>query len=259
MDPKDARKKVTPRTRAIIAVHLFGHPCDMRQFKELAFEHDLWLVEDAAEALGSFFGDKPVGSLSNIGCFSFHTLKTITSGEGGMCTTNDDDLDQTIRSLIDHGKNSDGEFVRLGYNFRMTNLQGAIGVAQLRKLPAIVRKKRLIESHYRILLRPVFEEKLATPQMRMRWAKCNPWLFSLVLGRGTNRDRIVGRLGEKGIACRSVFPPCYTFLHLRPHASSCGVAEWLGGSGMSLPSGPALTTKEIERVAEELETALRRQ
>ena len=146
IDPEKIEEKITDRTKAIMPVHLYGHPCDMDPIVRIAKKHDLFIVEDCAEAHGAEYRGKKVGSFGIISCFSFYGNKIITTGEGGMCLTNDKELAEKIRILRDHGMSPEKRYWHdvVGFNYRMTNLQAAIGVAQLAKLDKFIEKKRKI-------------------------------------------------------------------------------------------------------------------
>ena len=146
IDPFKIEEKITQNTKAIIPVHLYGHPCDMDPIMEIAESHNLYVIEDAAEAHGAEYKGKIVGGFGDINCYSFFANKVITTGEGGMCLTDNDELYQKMILLRDHGMNPQKRYWHdfIGFNYRMTNLQGAVGVAQLKKIDKFLEKKRLI-------------------------------------------------------------------------------------------------------------------
>ncbi|MBC7334373.1 MAG: DegT/DnrJ/EryC1/StrS aminotransferase family protein, partial [Actinobacteria bacterium] len=151
IDPQKIEEKITEKTRAIIPVHLYGHPCDMDWITDIAEDHGLYVVEDAAESHGAEYKGKKVGTFGDIACFSFYGNKIITTGEGGMCITNNEELAKEMRILRDHGMRPDKKYWhdKIGFNYRMTNLQAALGIVQLKKLDKFINKKRKIAKIYR--------------------------------------------------------------------------------------------------------------
>ena len=150
LDPAALEAAVTPRAKAVIAVHLYGHPCDMDAIRAIAARHGLTVIEDAAEAHGARYRGRPVGALGAIGCFSFYGNKIITTGEGGMCLTDDPAVAEHLRLLRDHGMDPKRPYWHdiVGYNYRMTNLQAAVGVAQVKKIGGFIAKKREMAAWY---------------------------------------------------------------------------------------------------------------
>ena len=140
IDPDDLSEKITPRTRAVIGVHLYGQPFDLKAVGQICEDHNIALVEDCAQAHGAMFGGKMVGSFGT-GCFSFYPTKNMTTGEGGMITTNDDDLADRLRLLRNHGDTGKYNHISIGYNYRMTNIQGAMGLGQLKRLEGFIAKR----------------------------------------------------------------------------------------------------------------------
>ncbi|MBN2013889.1 MAG: DegT/DnrJ/EryC1/StrS aminotransferase family protein [Candidatus Altiarchaeota archaeon] len=243
MDPEKLRKKITEKTKAVIPVHLYGHPCDMDPIKEITEEHDLCIVEDAAEAHGAEYKGRKVGSFSDISCFSFYGNKIITTGEGGMCLTDDRELMEKMRILRDHGMDPGKKYWHdvIGFNYRMTNLQAAVGVAQLEKLDSFVEKKREIAALYNSLLQ---DSNVKLPPEE-DWAKNVYWMYSIL---SEKRDHLIEKLREKGIESRPFFPPIHQQpCHLR--REKMPVAERLSMNGLNLPSSVNLTEEEIKEIA----------
>ena len=252
IDPELAAQAITPRTRAILPVHLYGHPCDMARLGELARAHDLAIVEDAAEALGATFDGRPVGSFGDIACFSFYGNKLITTGEGGACVTSRPELAERMSFLRDHGMDKSRRYwhEEVGFNYRMTSLQAAVGLAQLERLEELVAARRRNAAAYR--------ERLAglpvgvspeTARVRSTF-----WMFNLVLGDELwgERDRVIQDLAAGGVETRAVFYPLH---RMPPYArfarpgQTFPVATRLGERGLSLPSATTLRPDEIDRVA----------
>jgi perosamine synthetase len=249
---------ITPRTRAIVPVHLYGHPCDMDPILEVARRRGLAVVEDAAEAHGAEYRGRRVGTFGTIGCFSFYGNKIITTGEGGMCVTDDPLLAQCLRRLRDHGMDPKRHYWHdlIGYNYRMTNLQAAIGVAQVKKASSFIERKRRLAGWYAELLNPLAAAGRIRLQPEATWAKSVFWMYSVLLADGrVSRDQVVARLGDRGVDTRPFFRP----VHLLPpydRRECLPVAEELGAHGLNLPSGLGLERKHVMRVARALSEAL---
>ena len=251
MDPSKIEEVITPKTKAIIPVHLYGHPCDMDWIKDIAEEHDLYVVEDAAQAHGAEYKGKKVGSFGDISCFSFYGNKTMTTGEGGMCLTNNEEIAEKIRLLINHGKNPTKHFWHdvIGFNYRMTNLQAAVGVAQLKKLDEFIGRKKAIARWYSEELKELAERDLFTLHPEMPWAKCVYWMYCILVEDkfGMSRDELMKKLEEKGIETRPFFYP----MHVMPpykNDERFPVAEETSRKGINLPSGVNLTKENIGEV-----------
>ena len=252
LDPAAVENAITPRTKAIMAVHLYGHPADMRALRVICDRHKLHLVEDAAEAFGSTYHGEPAGSLSDIATFSFFGNKIITTGEGGMVLTRSAELAEKCRILRDHGMSPTRRYWHpvLGYNYRMTNLQAAVGVGQIEKIDAIIAAKRRIAADYQTLLAGI--PGLTLP-VEPAGSRSVFWLNSLCVDPmlfGTDRDTVMAELKKYGIETRPVFPvvnqqPYYA---AGPHVHM-PVAEQLSARGLSLPSDASLSLKEIQHVA----------
>ncbi len=249
IDPGEIEQAVNEKTKAIIPVHLYGHPCDMDPIIDIAKRHNLYIVEDAAEAHGAEYKGRKVGSFGDISCFSFYANKIITTGEGGMCLTNNEHLTEKMRLLRDHGANPHKRywFDVIGFNFRMTNLQAAIGVAQMEKLASFIERKREIAATYNSLLGNVRGLVLPT---EMPWAKNVYWMYSLLIENGfeLDKDSLIRRLGKAGVETRPLFYP----VHLMPPYNSgtnFPIAEELSRKGLSLPSGVTLKSSDIRQIA----------
>lgn len=255
LDPDAVERVIGPRTRAILPVHLYGAACDLDRLSAIAKVHGLAIVEDCAEALGSLWRGRHVGHAATVATFSFFGNKTVTTGEGGMVGTADHALFR--RLVIAKGQGMDPErrywHVALGFNYRMTNLCAAIGLAQLERLPAILARKREIAARYRANLANsgvIFQRP--RPEVTS-----SEWLVSVLLPPGTDRERVMAGLAERGIETRPVFYCAHHMPHhLRPHLS-LPVSEDIARRGISLPSWPGLTNSDIDRVADELIRLLR--
>lgn len=258
MDPASAADRISERTRAIMPVHLYGHPCDMDPLLELADEHELFVVEDCAEALGAKYKGDRVGKLGDVGIFSFYANKVITTGEGGMVTTRDPEVDERLRLLRDHGMSPEERYwhTRPGFNYRMTNLQAAVGVAQMERIESFLSARRGIIEAYRDGLEGL--PGLTLPP-NAPWATNIHWLFSILVDEqsaGISRDVLQRRLEGLGIETRRFFYP----LHEQPafkgtgraSSSPCPVASDLSRWGLCLPTANHLTRDEVQRVCDEI-------
>ncbi len=249
LDPASIEEKITPRTRAIMVVHIYGHPVDMDPVLEIASRHNLYVIEDAAEAHGAEYKGRRAGSLGDVACFSFYGNKIITTGEGGMVTTDDPELAERARFLKDHAMSSTKYYwhSRVGYNYRLTNVQAAIGLAQLENVAQRIEKKRHIARAYSARLEKV---KGLTLPVEEAWAKNVYWMYSVLVedDYGLDRDGLMARLKKAGIDSRPFFYPLHT---LPPYAGSgerFPVAEELARKGLNLPSASTLTEQDIDRV-----------
>jgi perosamine synthetase len=255
IDPADLARKISSKSRAIMVVHLFGHPADMDAVLELAKAHNLVVIEDCAEAHGATYKGKTVGSFGDAGCFSFFANKILTTGEGGMVTTDDPALAERARSLKALAFGTANKFMHadVGYNYRMTNLQAAIGCGQMTVIERLVEKRREIARYYTERLKR-FHEHLALP-VEQPYAKNVIWMYHVVVkGALTGkRSAIMGALKEQGIETREGFIP-YNLqeIFLRrgwTRAEDCPVANSVAYASFYLPTGPAMTSDELDYVA----------
>ncbi|WP_426993723.1 DegT/DnrJ/EryC1/StrS family aminotransferase [Methylomonas sp. CM2] len=256
MDVKQVADKITPRTKAIMAVHIYGLPVDMLPLQTLAQEHGLKIIEDAAEALGQAYCKKSCGSFGDISTFSFYPNKHITTGEGGMVVTDDDHTAEQARSLRNLCFQPAKRFVHdsLGWNYRMTNMQAALGIAQLERLDGFIKRKREIGLLYSNLLSDV--KGLQLPPVQTAYAENIFWVFGVVLDKSLAIDaaHAMKQLSTKGIGTRPFFYP----MHMQPvfrkmnlfNNESYSVAETLCKYGFYLPSGLALTDDQAREVVQ---------
>jgi perosamine synthetase len=258
IDPAGITAAVTPRTKAIIPVHLYGHPVDMQPVLDLAAQHGLFVIEDAAEAHGAEYRGRRVGSMGHVNAFSFYGNKIITTGEGGMLTTNDDALAERLRFLRDHAMSPDKRYwhTEVGYNYRITNLQAAVGVAQMERIDEFITRKRWIAQVYNDELRSV-PGVVLPPEAA--WAKSVYWMYSLLFTKEfpLSRDEVSRRLKQQGIDSRPFFYP----IHSMPPYQQAGAAApqlpnaaYLSQHGINLPSAVTLTEEDIRRVAAAIRT-----
>ncbi len=255
INPEKIEEALTPRTKAIIPVHLYGHPCDMERIIDIAKRRSLLIIEDAAEAHGAEYKGRRVGSFGDIACFSFYGNKIITTGEGGMCITNDEELAAKMRVLRDHGMNPQRRYWHdmVGFNYRMTNMQAAIGVAQIEKLEKFIEKKRKIAGWYSERLKELERKGLVKLHPELPWARCVYWMYSILIqdNFGLSRNELMNRLQLEGIETRPLFFP----LHLMPpykRGDKMTVAEELSGRGVNLPSSVNLTAEQVEYITDRI-------
>ena len=205
IDPDEIKKAISPRTKAVIPVHIYGQPCQMDEIQQICADHNLFMIEDAAEAHGAEFKGQKVGSFGDISTFSFFANKIITTGEGGMCLTNSQELNDKMKVLRDHGMNKQKRYWHdeVGYNYRMTNMQAAIGCAQLERIEEILIAREKLEAAYKTNLE---NTGLFNFQKNFESRKKSVWLVS-ALYEGENKDEFMKNLNEHGIDIRSFFYP----------------------------------------------------
>jgi len=254
MDITKIRERVTENTKAIMVVHIYGHPVDMDPVLDIAKKHGLLVIEDAAEAHGAEYKGKIVGCLGDAGCFSFYANKIITTGEGGMIVTNNYEMAEKARILKDLAFEKAKRFLHryTGFNYRMTNIQAAIGLAQLRKIGHFIDRKREMARLYNSVLGEVVGITLPVEEP---WAKNVYWMYSILVEDdfGIDRDELMRQLQEKGIETRTFFigmqeQPAFHKLGLF-QGESCPVAEEIAKKGLYLPSGVGLSREQIEYIA----------
>jgi len=255
MDISQIESKITSRTKLIMVVHIFGLPVDMDPILDIANRHGLKILEDSAQMHGQTYKGKPCGSFGDISTFSFYPNKLITTGEGGMIVTNDDRLAEECRSLRNLCFQSNKRFVheRLGWNMRMTNMQAALGVAQLERLDYFVARKRRMGARYTEILHDL--NCLQMPVVRTSYAENIYWVFGMVIADDVDvtAEEAIARLAAKGVGCRPFFYP----MHQQPVLQKMGlfngvslpVAENMYRKGFYVPSGMALTDDQMEEVA----------
>lgn len=251
IDPDLIEKAITPRTKAIIPVHLYGQPCDMKRIMEIAERHRLFIIEDAAEAHGAEYRGQRVGSFGHAGCFSFYGNKIITTGEGGMVVINDDVLNKKLHILRDHGMNPARRYWHdvVGYNYRMTNLQAAIGVAQMERWDQIIAAKDRIQHYYDTQI----DHNHLEVSRSLSKSRSVCWLYTLILKDGVDkkmRNVLLESLNSFNIESRPIF---YPIPAMPPYFSDkweqrYPVANWISNRGFSLPSSVELDEKSLERI-----------
>lgn len=254
MNAEKIEELITPKTKAILPVHIYGHPADMDKIMDIAKKHNLFVIEDATEALGSEYKGRMIGTIGHIGCFSFNGNKLITTGAGGMLVSNTDDYADRAKFLSTQTKvvleNKAFYHPEVGYNFRMPNLLAAFGVAQLENIEEFLQIKRSNAEYYNKLLMNI---KGVTLPVEKEGAKNCFWLYSVVIEDefGITRDELIQKLKERGIESRPFFMP----IHDMPPYKACKhgdlkVTNELYSKGINLPSSVGLTHKDIELICE---------
>lgn len=254
IDPQKIEKSITNKTRAIMVVHLYGNPANMEKIMRISQEYNLFIVEDAAEAHGAQIKMrekwKKVGSIGHIGCFSFYGNKIITTGEGGMVVTNNKKYAEKMRVLRDHGQDPKRRYYHkiIGYNYRMTNIQAAIGVAQLEKIDAFIAKKVWIANIYNLLLANI---KGITLPPQARSGKNVYWMYSVLLDKpyALSRDKLMKVLLKKRVETRPFF---YPITSLPPYKSKTDNfnSSYLSKHGINLPSSVTLQEEQIHYICD---------
>lgn len=249
MDPEDVRKKITPKTKAIIIVHLYGQSAEIDTLMEIAREYNLLVIEDCAEAFGTLYKGKHVGTFGDIATFSFYGNKTITCGEGGMVITKDERIYKRLIKLKNQGVSKEREYWHdvIGYNYRMTNMQAAIGLAQIERANEFINRKREIAELYKKYLAdvPVIVHKEQPNTFH------SYWMVSILVERPEDKETLRSYLKEKGIETRPLFYP----VHLMPMYATgerLAVAENLSSRGINLPSWPRLSNEQVEFICKRI-------
>jgi perosamine synthetase len=256
LDPVDAEKRITPRTKAIMVVDVFGHPADWDAIERLADRYGLKVIDDCCEALGAEYRGRRLGGLGDAGAFAFYANKQITTGEGGMIVTRDGELAELARSLRNQGRGSMGAWLnheRLGFNYRMSELSAALGVTQMARLEEFLERRAGVAAVYTERLRGLgwLRPPVVRPEVRMSW-----FVYVVTLAEGFERDRVMASMGERGIPVRAYFEPVhlqpYTLEDHRPKPGSLPVTESSARRTMAIPFHNRLTEREIDVVVDSL-------
>ena len=262
MDVDQIEAKITPRTKAIMPVHIYGHPVDMDPVLDLAHRYNLAIIEDAAEAHGAEYKGRRCGGLGELNCFSFYANKIITTGEGGMVLTDDDARAEKLRSLRNLCFRKERRFyhMELGHNFRLTNMQAAIGLAQVERIDQHLAQKRWMGTAYTARLAGIPGLQLPVEK---DWAKNVYWMYGVVLdaATGMNAETFAKRLAEGGVQTR----PFFLGMHAQPVLRGQGlfdgedypVADQIARQGLYLPSGLTLTPEQLDRVCDVVESVVK--
>ena len=253
IDPNKIQGLITPKTKAIIAVHLYGHPCEMDHIKEIAKKRELSLVEDAAEAIGSSYRGKRCGSIGDISTFSFYGNKTITTGEGGMVLTNDKKLAEKVTILKTQGVDPRRRywFTKLGYNYRMTNIQAGIGFAQLENVDKFLYKRRQIARWYNDNLSGYIGLTLPVERNHTNHSY---WMYSILIESEfkKSRNEVINHLASRGIETRPFFYPMHTMPVHRRKDLLLEISERISRKGINLPTFYQLEKKQVDYICKTL-------
>ncbi len=250
LDPEDVKKKITSKTKAVMAVHLYGHTCEMDELVKICKDNNIYLIEDTAEAFGSKYKGKFAGTFGDISTFSFFGNKTITTGEGGMVSTNSKELYDLVLRLKGQGLAAGKEYFHdiVGYNYRMTNICAAIGCAQLENATDIITKKREIATWYNNQLNdlPLQLHKEAKDVFHTYW------MYTVLVNDADKRDNLRTFLKEKVIETRPAFHPVHQMPMYYKKGVSFPVAESLALKGINLPSYPKLNESDVNYISEQI-------
>ena len=257
MDVTKIEAKITKKTKAIMVVHTYGHPIDMDPVMEIAKKHDLKVIEDAAESHGALYKGKKVGGIGDCGCFSFYANKLLTTGEGGMITTNNKEFDELAHTLMNHAFSKEKHFwhKHIGFNYRLTNIQAAIGLAQLERAEELLELKLKVAKLYTELLGDV--EGITTPP-QAPWAKNTYWMYGILIDPkkfGINKDQVMAELDKKGIETREFFIPMHKqpiYKKMKLFKGKYPISEKLNSMGFYLPSGTLLSEEQIQFICDTL-------
>lgn len=244
MSADDVRNRITPRTRAIMPVHLYGGVCDMTALCTVAHNNGLFIIEDCAEAIGSYYNNKHVGNYGDIATFSFFGNKTITTGEGGMLVTRNQSLYERAIHLKGQGLATHRQYWHdvVGYNYRMTNICAAIGVAQMKKIHWLTDRKTQVAERYRTNL----ASTSVSFQFDTEESTNSNWMVSILVPSAAQRDRLRSWLDMSGVETRPVFYPVHTMPMYAQRYISLPASEDIARRGVSLPSWPGLTERQID-------------
>jgi perosamine synthetase len=250
MDPEDVARKITPRTRGVMAVHLYGHACDLGSLRTICDQHGIFLIEDCAEAIGSQYKGRHVGNFGDISTFSFFGNKTITTGEGGMVITNDETLFDRSVHFKGQGLAKHRQYWHdvIGYNYRMTNICAAIGLAQLEQAEKFIKRKIEIAAIYKKELNGIDVEFHEQHEDVLH----SYWMCSLLVPQPKHRDPFRDHLQNEGIETRPLFYPAHTMPMYSNKYQKHPVAENLGWRGVNLPSYPSLKDNELQFIIDRI-------
>ena len=251
VDPVSIEKRITKKTKAVMAVHLYGHSCDMELISKICSKNSLLLIEDCAEAVGTKIGERHIGTYSDVATFSFFGNKTITTGEGGMVVSDDHCVIDKVNSLKNQGISKKTQYWhdRLAYNYRMTNICAAIGLAQLESISYILKRKREIAEFY--------QKELVDLPLRHHVEKIGTthsyWMCSIILNKHNNRDELRGHLKDAGIETRPFFNLVNKFDHCKSN-DIFPISDKVSKSGINLPSFPDLTNFELQLICDKIKS-----
>lgn len=260
LDPEDLKRKLTPRTKAIMVVDVFGHPAEWDEILSIAEKHNLKVIDDSCEAIGAEYKGRKLGQFGDAAAFAFYPNKQMTTGEGGVIVTNNDEIARLCRSLRNQGRGEMGSWLeheRLGYNYRMTEMSAALGVSQLKRIETLLAKRERVAQMYteRLSELELVRPPVVRPYVRMSW-----FVYVVTLAKGLHRDPVMKALEKKGIPSRGYFSP----VHLQPYIRELlkiregmlPVTESVAQRTIALPFHSNLSPAEIDIVVEALKECL---
>jgi perosamine synthetase len=259
LDLADLERKITPRTKAIMAVDVFGHPADWDRIDAVAKKHGLAVIDDCCEALGAEYRGKKLGSFGDAGAFAFYPNKQMTTGEGGIIVTDRDDIARLCRSYANQGRGEMGAWLqhdRLGYNYRLDEMSSALGVSQLARLESFLAKREAVAQAYHKALAPFdwVRVQKVQPHCRMSW-----FVYVITLAEGMDRDPIMARMEEAGVPARGYFSPVHTQPYIRKRfgdlSGTLPLTEAISTRTIALPFHNNLTDAQVARVVDALVAA----
>lgn len=255
IEPDEIEKAITKKTKAVIPVHIYGQPCDMGRICEIARKYGIYVVEDCAEAHGAEWRERKVGSFGIISCFSFFGNKIITTGEGGMCVTDSEELNNKMCVLRDHGMSKTRKYYHevVGFNYRMTNLQAAIGTAQIERIDEMLDWRSKLENKYREAFFGI--KGIILQNSNLLYRKKITWLVSILVD-GCKRDEILLKLKNNGIDARAFFIPLSEMEIYSKYANSCERSKRISAMGLNLPTTYEVNHKTIDKIKEIILSAL---
>lgn len=269
ISPDSIIEKITPRTRAITVMHYGGYPCDMDMIIQIAKKHDLYIVEDAAHAPGAVFNGKKAGTIGDVGCFSFFSNKNMTTGEGGMIVTDNDDLADKLKLIRSHGMTSltmdrhkghaySYDVIDFGFNYRMDEIRAAMGIVQLKKLKKNIELRQIIVKLYRKKLNGIKEIKIPFDNYSQ---ESSYHIFPIILSLGINRKKFIDMMREKGIQTSIHYPPVHLFSFYRDkfgfEKGMLPVTEEVCNREVTLPLYPHMDTEAIDYIAGAIDSIIR--
>lgn len=258
LDCTDLKKKITKKTKAIICVHTYGHPCNMSEILRLIKNKNIFLIEDCAEAIGTKYKNKNIGAFGDSAVFSFYGNKTITTGEGGMILFKNKKDYEKCKILRNHGMNIKKRYWhdQIGFNFRMTNLQAAVGVAQFERIGIFIKKKIEVAKEYQKNLKEF--KKIILP-FKDKWATHSYWLFNILIKdtKKNDRDKIIKQLNDQGIEARPMFYPASDMKIYKKYANKKQNYSNLSYRGISLPSFVGLENSQIKVISDQIKKLIK--
>ena len=256
MDPLDLENKITKKTRAIIPVHLYGHPAKMDEIKEIANKHSIIVIEDACQSLGSTYDGKQTGTLGKMGCFSMYASKVLTSGEGGAITTDSDEFAEKLRMIRNHGMVNGYDTRIVGFNMRLPEISAAIAKTQMKKIQSMLDKRASNARKLgQLLSNKIKDKNIVLPHENQR-TKYNWYLYTVALN--DSRDKVKKFLNDSGIGATIYYdPPVHqTPFYSKFYNGELEITEWASKSVLSLPVHPSITEKDLDFMANKVEEAI---